>query len=64
MSEEAVKYVTWKEAVYKSNRDIFEEFLARSGIDLVYISEWKPTTKSNTIEISLSAGGKILYISE
>lgn len=64
MSEETVKYETGQEVVYKSNRDIFEEFLARTAIDPMYIAGWKQTSNSNTIEISLSAGGKILYISE
>lgn len=64
MSEDAVKYKTGKEITYKTPHDIFEEFLARTGIDPMFVARWKNTDKANMIEVNLSAGGTIIYISE
>lgn len=64
MSEEKVAYGDRSKVVYKSNQDIFEEFLDQTGIDTMFIKGWKQTSKSDRIEIELMAGGRIIYISE
>lgn len=64
MSEETVKYETGKEVTYKTPNDIFEEFLARTGIDPINICEWSLVAYTDTLLITLTAGGKIVYTSE
>lgn len=64
MSEEAVKYETRQGVTYKTSSDIFEEFLARTGIDRINIREWSHVAYTDTLLITLTSGGKIVYTSE